>query len=133
MRVRQLEPRVCLGETAVQLLQLAPLQMQLHQHGHLAAQDLRHHRDVHIVDRAELVALQPIELGDVHAGDEDDRRLLEARMLVDQGRGLEAVHARHADIEQHDRELVLHQAFRAPRGPSGHAPDSARGSARIDS
>jgi hypothetical protein len=31
-------------------------------------------------------------------------------MLVDQGGGFETVHARHADVEQHQREVVLHQA-----------------------
>ena len=95
---------------AIELLQLQPLAMQLDQHRHLAAQDLRHDRDRDVVDRAELVALEAVELGVVHAGDEDDRRALEARMIVDHRRGLEAVHARHADVEQHQRELVLHQA-----------------------
>ena len=112
------ELRVGLGQAAVELAQLATLAVQLDQHRDLAAQDLRHHRHRHVVDRAELVALQPIQLGHVHAGDEDDRRALEARMLVDQRRGLEAVHVRHADVEQHHRELLLHQLARAPPGPS---------------
>ena len=34
---------------------------------------------------------------------------LEARMLVDEPRGLEAIHVRHADVEQHHRELLAHQ------------------------
>ena len=93
------------------------LAIKLHQYRDLAAQDFRHHRDRDVVDRAELVALQPIELADVHAGDEDDRRALEARMLVDQARGLEAIHARHADIEQHHREFIGHQPLAAPRCP----------------
>ncbi len=102
----------------IELLQLAPLAVQLHQHRHLAAQDLRHHRNRHVVDRAELVALQAVELADVHAGDEDDRRALEARMLVDQAGGLEAIHAGHVHVQQHHGEFVLPSAARAPRGRS---------------
>ena len=109
-RVGLLELLVRLGEAAVELLQLRRWQCSSTSTDDLAAQDLRHDRDRHVVDRAELVALQAVELGDVHAGDEDDRRALEARMIVDHRRGLEAVHARHADVEQHHRELVLHQA-----------------------
>ena len=45
----------------------------------------------------------------MHRGDEDDRRLLEARMPVDHGGGLEAVHVRHVDVEQDGGELALHQ------------------------
>ena len=30
-------------------------------------------------------------------------------MIVDQLRGLEAVHARHLDVEQHHREFLLHE------------------------
>ena len=45
----------------------------------------------------------------MYARDEDDGRALEARVLVDQLRRLEPVHVRHADVEQHDRELLVHQ------------------------
>ena len=84
-----------------------------------------------VVDRAELVAAQAVEVGDVDRGDEDDRRLLEARMLVDQARGLEAVHARHVDVEQDHRELVLHQLlqrFACRSAPRPGARRAARGS-----
>ena len=70
-----------------------------------------HHRDVHVVDGAGLVALEPVELGDVHAGHEDDRDGFEARVIVNQRRGLEAVHARHLHVEQHHREFLLHERF----------------------
>ena len=92
-------------QSAVQLTQLAALAVQLDQHRHLAAQDLRHHGNGHVVDRARLVAAQPVELGDVDPGDEDDGSFLEARVGMDQLGRLEAVHLRHADIEQHHREL----------------------------
>src|SRR5205807_1451661 len=112
----RLQRRVGLGqalvrqlEIAVQLAQLAALAVQLDQHGDLAAQDLRHHRYRHVVDRPDLVALEAVELGHVHAGDADDGSLLEARMLVDQPRRLETVHIRHADIEQHHGEFLAHE------------------------
>ena len=92
-------------------LQRASLAVELDEHRHLAAQDLRHHRDVDVVDGAGLVALQPVELGDVHAGHEDDGRAFETRVVVNEGRGLEAVHARHLHVEQHHREVLLHQRF----------------------
>ena len=103
------EPLVGLRQLLVHRLQFAPLAVQLDEHRDLAAQDLRDHRDVHVVDGAGLVALEPVELGDVHAGHEDDRDGFEARVIVDQLGGLEAVHARHLDVEQHHREFLLHE------------------------
>ena len=114
------------GEALVEPLELAPLAVELDQHLHLAAQDLRHDRHVDVIDGAELVALQPVEVGHVHRGDEDDRRLLEARMLVDQRRGLEAVHARHVDVEQDRREVALHQPRERLRARSARARGSGR-------
>jgi hypothetical protein len=45
----------------------------------------------------------------VHRSHENDRRLLEARMLVDQCGGLETVHARHVDVEQDRGEIGFHE------------------------
>ena len=73
------------------------------------SQDLRHYGDGDIINRAHLVAGQAVELTDMDAGHENDRRLLESRMLVDETRGLEAIHVRHADIEQHHGKLLAHQ------------------------
>ena len=47
----------------------------------------------------------------MHAGDKNDRRALEARVLVNEAGGFEAVHAGHAHVEQHHRELLFHQAL----------------------
>ena len=44
-------------------LQFAALAVQLGQHLDLAAQDLRDHRHHHVVDRAQLVAAQPVHVG----------------------------------------------------------------------
>src|SRR2546429_10006168 len=81
-------------------LPISALAVQLDQHGDLAAQDLRHDRYGHVVDRPDLVALEAVEVGHVPAGDEDDGSLLEARMLVGQPCRLETVHFRHADMQQ---------------------------------
>jgi hypothetical protein len=42
-------------------------------------------------------------------GDEDDRRVLEARMRVDHARGFVTVHDRHVEVEQEHGEIVRHQ------------------------
>ena len=46
---------------------------------------------------------------DLDRRDEDHRGLLEARMLADHRRELEAVELGHADVDQDDRDLVLEQ------------------------
>ena len=75
------------------------------------------HRNV--VDRAHLVAAQPVDIADLNGGDEDHRRLLEARMLADHGGELESVELRHADVDQNDRDFVLEQVFQRLAAGSG--------------
>ena len=43
--------------------------------------------------------------------DEDNGGLLEAGMLPNHSRKLEAVHVRHADVGEHDRNIILEQYF----------------------
>ena len=116
------EPGTRGAQRCIHRLQLAAPLVKLDQHCDLAAQDLRHdgHRDV--VDRAELVALQAIELADVHRGDEDDGRALHPRMLADQARDLEAVHLRHVHVEQDRREFLFEQPLQRLR--PGERPDA---------
>src|SRR6202007_2012529 len=95
--------------SAIQLSELAPLQIQLHEHRDLAAQDFRDYRDRYIIDGADLVAGQRIELADMDTRQQNNGRLLEARMLVNEARRLEAVHVGHADIEQHHGKLLPHE------------------------
>ena len=80
---------VRLRQRLIEALQLEALAVQFHEHRDLAAQDFRHHWHVNVVHRAKLVAFQPVQLAHMHARHEDDRRAFEARMLVDQPRGLE--------------------------------------------
>ena len=100
-------------ELAIQLLELPRLAVELGEDLDLRPQDFRHHRHRHVVDRAHLVAAQPIDVGQQDRRDEDDRRLLEARMLADHRGELEAVELRHADVDQHDGDLVLQQDTRS--------------------
>ena len=70
---------------------------------------LRHHRNQHAVDGAELMALEPAEIAAAHAGDENNRRVLETRMAVDHAGGFDTVHAGHAHVEQYHCAFSLHQ------------------------
>ena len=50
-----------------------------------------------------------VGFGDLDGRDEDEGELLEARMLADHGGQLEAVEARHDDVDQHDGDVGLEQ------------------------
>ena len=61
-----------------------------------------------VVDRAGRVAAEGDCSGSrVRGGQEDDRHVAGLGRLLDLRGGLEAVHARHDDVEQDDRELVV--------------------------
>src|SRR4030095_11236248 len=80
------------AQSQVQGLQLTATLVRLDQHRDRAAQDLGHDGYCDVVDRAELVALEAIELADMYSGDEDDGSALHPRMLANQARHLETVH-----------------------------------------
>ena len=96
-------------ELDVEPLELAGLAIELGEHLDLGAQHFRHDRHRNIVDRAHLVAAQPVDVADLDGGDEDHRRLLEARMFADHGGEFEPVQFRHADVDQDDGDVVLEQ------------------------
>ena len=98
-----------LDERVSELLELDTPPMELDEDGDLGAQNLGHDGDRDIVDGPDFVATQPIELGDLGPGDEDDRRTLETGMLAHEPRHLESVHPRHVDVEEEDSEIVLEQ------------------------
>ena len=85
---------------------LVRLQHEVDEDAHLGAEDLRHHRGEDEVDGAEPVAALEVGLAGAVGGDEDDRGALGALPLADQLGGLEAVHPRHPDVEEDDREVV---------------------------
>ena len=105
-----------LFQIAVQPLELVRLHVELDERVHLRAQNLRDDRHLQIIHRADFVALQPIEIGEMHAGHEDDRRAPEAGMVANHLRQLEAVEFRHADVHNDDGELGLEKLIeRFPR------------------
>src|SRR5581483_3814800 len=83
--------RHALFELPVQTLELARLAEQVDEDAHLRPQDLGNDRDGHIVHGPAGVALEAIELGEMDARDENDRRLLEPWMLAHHPGELEAV------------------------------------------
>ena len=86
-------------ELGIEPLELPGLAIELGEHLDLGAQHFRHDRHRNVIDRAHLVAAQPVDIADLDRRDEDHRRLLEARMLADHGGELEAVELRHADVD----------------------------------
>ncbi|SRR5260221_10729959 len=81
----------------------------LDEHGDLRAQDDRVDRLEHIIYRAHRIAAQLVLRLLVHRRQEDDRNALGLVARADHPGGFVAVHARHVDIEQDDRELALQQ------------------------
>ena len=106
-------------ELGIEPLELPRLAIELGKHPDLGAQHFRHHRHRHVVDRAHLIAAQPVDVADLDRRDEDHRGLLEARMFADHGGELETVELGHADVDQDDRDFVLEQEFQRLAAGSG--------------
>ncbi len=105
-----LEGRRAVGHPLLQLsiegFQRPGLAMQFGENPHLGPQQIRHHRNGNIVDRAGLVALDPIEIGHMDRRYEDERGLLKAGVLADHGGKLKAVQFGHLDVDQHHRHVM---------------------------
>ena len=99
-------------QLGIEPLQLPGLAIKLGKHLDLGAQHLRHHRYRNVIDRAHLVAPQPVQVADLNRRDEDHRRLLEPGMLADHGGQFEPVQFRHADVDQDHGDFVLEQEFK---------------------
>jgi hypothetical protein len=89
--------------------ELAGLAEQLSKYPHLCAQDLGNHWHRNVINGSHLVAAQPIDIGQVNGGYEDDRGFAEARMFANHRSQLEPVQFRHADVDQDDRNVILEQ------------------------
>ncbi len=113
IRRDRLELRGPLGdalfELAIQPLELSRLAKQIHEDADLRPKNLRDDGNRHVVHGAAGVALEPVEFGQMDAGDEDDRRLLEPRVLAHHRRQLEPVELRHADIDQDHRHVGVEE------------------------
>ena len=95
--------------------------MQVDEHPDLRPQHLGHDRLEQEVHRPDLVAPEHCHVGAFVGGQEDDRRVPRAVALPDQVGDLEAVHARHLDVHQDQREVVVEQP--AQRLDAGARPD----------
>jgi hypothetical protein len=89
--------------------QLPALEVQLHEDRHLGLEHPRIERLGQVVDRARGITPEGLVGLARHGGQEDDRHIRDPGFGLDPGRGLEAVHARHHDVQQHDGELVAEQ------------------------
>ena len=96
-------------EFDIEPLELTGLAIEFGEHLDLGAQHFRHDRHRNIVDRAHLVAAQPVDVADLDRRDEYHRGFLEAGMFADHGGEFETVQFRHADVDQNDGDFVLEQ------------------------
>ncbi len=81
------------------------LAMQLGEHADFGAKQFGNDRNGNVIDGPALIALEAVQIGEVHRGDEDDGGLLEARMLADHVGEFEAVDFRHADVHEDNRDV----------------------------
>src|SRR5262249_36947325 len=85
------------------------LAVELNKNFYLGAENIRDNGHGNVIHGAELVPSQTVLVGQVDGRNEDDCGLLKSRMLAYGTRQLEVVHARHADISENDRDIVLQQ------------------------
>ncbi len=81
-------------------------QMQLDQDGDLGPQDEGVDRFEHHVHRARRIGLEEVGLVAEHRRQEDDRRIARPAVRADEARRLIAVHPRHVQVQENDRELL---------------------------
>ena len=104
----------------VEPFQLTRLPVEIEKDVDLRAEDLRHDRNGHVVDRSVFVALEPIEIREMDARHEDDRGPAEARVFANQGRQLEAIELGHADVDEDHRKIGPEQVVEGLAGGVGH-------------
>ena len=91
----------------VEPLELPALAIEIGEYPDLGPEQFRHDRHRQVIDRAHLIAAQMVNFRKMYRGDENDRDLLEPRVLSDQRCKLKAIELRHADIDEDDRNLIL--------------------------
>jgi hypothetical protein len=103
---------------SIESFELSRLAIEIDEYADFRAQYLRNDRNRYVIDRSHFIAAQPVQIGNLNRGDENHRRLLEARMFADHCRKLEAVEFGHADVHQNHGNFVLEDIFQGfpPRG-----------------
>src|SRR5215467_124875 len=86
--------------------------MQFGEDADLCPQQLRDDRHRYIVNRPALVALDAINICQMHCRDEDDGSLLKTRMLPDHFGKLKAIKVRHAHVHQHHGNVSLQELLK---------------------
>ncbi len=87
-------------------LDLQGLEVQVDQNLHLRAQDEGIDRLEHHIDGARRIGLEQVRLVTEHRGQEDDGDPAGAAPLADEAGRLVAVHPRHVQVQEDDRELI---------------------------
>ncbi len=90
-------------------LQLLLRTIELDEDRHLCPENAGHDWGEDEIDGTQVIAAAHVCLSLVERGHEDDRSQLRSRTLTDQLRGLEAIHDRHPDVEQHHREFLTQE------------------------
>src|SRR4029077_12965218 len=96
-------------QLAVELFKLPRLAEKLDKDLDLRAQDLRDHRYRHVVHGAHFVTAQAVDVGQQDRRNEDQRRLLEARMVADHRGELEAVDVGHVNVDENDGDVIFEE------------------------
>ncbi len=81
--------------------------MQFCEYTDLRPQEFRNYGHRNVVNRAALVSFQAVQIGQMDSGNKDDGSPSKAWVFADHFRQLEAIHFRHADIHQHNRDIGL--------------------------
>ena len=106
-------------EFIVQALQLQLLPVEFREYSHFRPQDFGDNGDRKIIDCPMLVALEAVEVGQMHSGNEDDGCFLKARMLADDLGEFEAVDLWHAYIHQYDSYISFEELLESLLGRCG--------------
>ena len=121
------------AEALLALLQRRVLLVQVDEDRDLRAQHVRVERLEQVVDRADRVAAEDLLALLVDGRQEDDRDVLGALALLDELGGLEPVQARHLDVEQDRREVLVEQpAQRLLAGGRAHRVEPERLEHRLE-
>jgi hypothetical protein len=92
-------------------LDLFGLLEELDEDGDLGAEDLGDDGLEEEVDGADRVALEDLRLGAAIGGGKENRDVARSLALADELGGLDAVHARHLDVHEDEREVLLQKAL----------------------
>ena len=83
--------------------------MEFGENADFCAQQLRNDRDGNVIDGPALIAFEPVDIGQVHGRNKNDRRLFKARVLPDDVGQFEPVELRHANVHENHGNIAFQQ------------------------